>query len=575
MPRTLDAVLLAVVAYHMYMAPYTKVEELFTIQAVHDIVNYGVFPPSVITDNYDHQSFPGVVPRTFVGAVVLAIASKAVAMVLALAGHDLMAEGHTQTAMLAVVRAVLGLANVALLIAICAAVDRITPRSKKQLSSWFLAVLVSQFHLLYYALRTLPNFVALPIVNYAIAQLLESNYTGLALLAFAGVVFRLEIGVFATIIAIIASLGFGRVHPVRCFVLLAVGSLVGLAVTVSCDLYFWGRFLWPEFAAFHFNVVAGQLAEWGTEPWMAYFNKYLWQLFRPPIVLLLLLPGLTTDPSQEVNAVLDIEDEEPEKESTDETTPESRAEPTIKIDASRPGRNSLRILFFSSVFYIAAMLFQPHKEWRFIIYTVPIFSLQAANALNNLFIRCTTLRANQTLLVGLTGALVVGAAIGGLSGYVSLYNYPGGDALDQANHWIHAYRSNSLAMVHMDVAACMSGITRFQEIHRADGSIDYDKTEDAALIRRLNPDLMITESRKDDGWELVYTAPIFNGVSVVPARRLAAKIQGDPWGEGLKFATQVVADFERGDLNTLNNLLQESITTRDYLYVYQRVREEV
>lgn len=68
------------VLLHLLVSPYTKVEESFHVQAVHDLLTYGV-PVSELGDSsvgvylrghYDHFQFPGAVPRTFVGDVVLA-----------------------------------------------------------------------------------------------------------------------------------------------------------------------------------------------------------------------------------------------------------------------------------------------------------------------------------------------------------------------------------------------------------------------------------------------------------------------------------------------------------------------
>ncbi|RKF78116.1 Dol-P-Man:Man-PP-Dol alpha-1,6-mannosyltransferase [Golovinomyces cichoracearum] len=57
------------------------VEESSNLQATHDILNYGL--PATMIDtfqylrqHYVHFSFPGVVPRTFIGALTLAILSK-------------------------------------------------------------------------------------------------------------------------------------------------------------------------------------------------------------------------------------------------------------------------------------------------------------------------------------------------------------------------------------------------------------------------------------------------------------------------------------------------------------------
>lgn len=64
---------------HLLIAPYTKVEESFHIQAVHDILVHGL--PSTLDSeriNYDHFAFPGAVPRTAVGAAALAKLSQCV-----------------------------------------------------------------------------------------------------------------------------------------------------------------------------------------------------------------------------------------------------------------------------------------------------------------------------------------------------------------------------------------------------------------------------------------------------------------------------------------------------------------
>jgi len=74
------------VLVHLFVSPYTKVEESFNIQAIHDILVHGIPTENAdqfLTANYDHVSFPGSVPRTFAGALVLSGLSRPVVGLLA------------------------------------------------------------------------------------------------------------------------------------------------------------------------------------------------------------------------------------------------------------------------------------------------------------------------------------------------------------------------------------------------------------------------------------------------------------------------------------------------------------
>lgn len=68
-----ELLLVALVATaHVALCPYAKVEESFNLQASHDLLQLGLQR----VDEFDHVAFPGVVPRTFIGALaVSALAS--------------------------------------------------------------------------------------------------------------------------------------------------------------------------------------------------------------------------------------------------------------------------------------------------------------------------------------------------------------------------------------------------------------------------------------------------------------------------------------------------------------------
>lgn len=82
----------SVVLLHLTYAPFTKVEESFNIQATHDILASGIswdHPRDFLRTNYDHVEFSGSVPRTFVGAVGLALLTGIPQLIgAATAGYD-------------------------------------------------------------------------------------------------------------------------------------------------------------------------------------------------------------------------------------------------------------------------------------------------------------------------------------------------------------------------------------------------------------------------------------------------------------------------------------------------------
>lgn len=132
---------------HLHVSPFTKVEESFNIQAIHDILEYGV-PMSdaarKFTYLFDHMTFPGAVPRTFIGSLVVS----------GLAKPQIWLEGLVGKASQTHVRAVLGGSNAIALAMFGRQVERAFGPIT---AAWYVVLQASQFHLWYYASRTLPN----------------------------------------------------------------------------------------------------------------------------------------------------------------------------------------------------------------------------------------------------------------------------------------------------------------------------------------------------------------------------------------------------------------------------------
>eukprot|EP00092_Neocalanus_flemingeri_P038073 GFUD01041443.1.p1 GENE.GFUD01041443.1~~GFUD01041443.1.p1 ORF type:complete len:142 (-),score=44.62 GFUD01041443.1:104-529(-) len=70
MEKVLDCLLYSLSLLYIAVCPFTKVEESYNLQAMHDLLHLGAD-----VDQYDHHTFPGVVPRTFLGPLCVAIIS--------------------------------------------------------------------------------------------------------------------------------------------------------------------------------------------------------------------------------------------------------------------------------------------------------------------------------------------------------------------------------------------------------------------------------------------------------------------------------------------------------------------
>ena len=149
-----DVQLLLVIVFYVICCPYTKVEESFNMQAMFDILNFGSN-----LGKYDHLEFPGVVPRTFIGALIISFLTLPLrALVSFLALPDL----YKQIAC----RVVLGMVSWISFVHFRNGVSFRFGTRASQLSG----VLTSfQFHICFYMSRSLPNIFALALCLNAFA----------------------------------------------------------------------------------------------------------------------------------------------------------------------------------------------------------------------------------------------------------------------------------------------------------------------------------------------------------------------------------------------------------------------
>jgi alpha-1,6-mannosyltransferase len=484
----LTAAIPALIIVHLIAAPYTKVEESFNIQATHDVLVFGTPTKNVYEklSQYDHFDFPGAVPRTFVGPVVLAGVSQPFVWLF---GFQ-----HAQL----IVRAALGLFNAVSLMIFKRNVERAFGPSTAR---WYALLQASQFHVLFYASRTLPNMFALGFTTLAFAQLVGDPKTlsigrcklAIALLTYATAVFRSELAILltTTTLYLLIARGMPLITVMKSF----LGSFIfALAGSVPLDSYFWQKPLWPELWGFYFNAILGSSSEWGVSPWHYYFTNSLPKLVINPLALGVLIPMALTQPATQKSAWT---------------------------------------LIVPTTLFVAIYSLQPHKEARFIYYVVPPLTAAAALGANYIFTR----RA-KSVIYSLASLVIVASILGSFAIstgmlLMSSLNYPGGEALSELRSLV-ANTDSSLdlqtVLVHTDVLACMTGVTLFGQHayppnepkpDTEEVTFVFDKTEKTSSLR--NPafwsqfDYLLAEDpdKPIGSWETVGVIEGFAGVEVL------------------------------------------------------------
>ncbi|XP_001358592.3 probable Dol-P-Man:Man(7)GlcNAc(2)-PP-Dol alpha-1,6-mannosyltransferase isoform X1 [Drosophila pseudoobscura] len=469
-----DMLVLLTAAAHLVYTPFTKVEESFNLQAMHDIL----YLRSNFTQ-YDHHEYPGVVPRTFIGPLVVSMLSAPFVLLFETLRLNKFWAQY-------VVRLVLA---GAISLAWNNLRQAVTKIYGVEVRLWFTAITITQFHFMFYMTRPLPNIFALPIVLYAIAYWMRGQQkpfivcSGIAIL-----VFRSELALFLGLLLAInllqRQLSIDRLLKIA----LPAGVCI-LAASVLVDSFFWRRLLWPEGEVLWYNTILNKSSNWGTSPFLWYFYS---ALPRAMGASLLFVP---------IGCVL---------------------EPRI------------RPLALSALVFVLLYSVLPHKELRFIIYVFPVLNIAAACACQRIWMNCAKSTWHSCLALGSVGHLLLNVFVTVFLLVISGTNYPGGAALSRL-HRLESATPN--VSVHIANLAAQSGVSRFMEIrdewtYSKDESMNYTQAEIARythlLVEAKNKHNTELWSSLQDDFDTLEFVDCFNSIGIQYNSLLPVRVKTKP-----------------------------------------------
>ena len=322
-------------------------------------------------------------------------------------------------------------------------------------ANWHLLITSSQFHIMFYASRPLPNVFALALALIAVSYWLRGKTSKFILTsAFVILVFRAELALLLGTM-LLMDLTVGRISLLKTIGFGLLGLILSLAITISIDSWFWQKsYLWPEGMVLYYNVILNKSSNWGTSPWPWYFYS---ALPRAMFTSLIFVP---------IGAILD--------------------------------RRTL-LLIIPSFTFVFLYSFLPHKELRFIIYVFPMLNIVAAEACKRLLENATKKSGIFRKLLALTAILhlFANAIFSIFMLYISSHNYPGGEAMMKL-HQIEPF--DKPLNVHIDVYAAQTGVSRFLQMN---SNWTYNKTEDLSNENLKTFTHLIMESKNEETLEFL------------------------------------------------------------------------
>ncbi|SCU66951.1 dolichyl-P-Man:GDP-Man7GlcNAc2-PP-dolichyl alpha-1,6-mannosyltransferase, putative [Trypanosoma equiperdum] len=564
--------LLACVISVEIVCPYTKVEESFGMQAMHDFLLCGK------RACFDHLSSPGVVPRTFTGPWFVAslamlpflcdvnyvvrflleplkyVVAGDVAWFVRLV-EDVGLVGSSEELFALFPMLASNMCRVTLGVVTCCALGYVgcgidsaakwekfkstssrvaaarCPVSMRHVSSVFYLLCLSQFHLVFYATRPLPNTYGLIMCTLACGATCRGKYYwAIALLSATSALFRCDVLVLLAPYSLFLLLR-GDITLLR-GVAAGICSVAAVVIfSIGMDSYLWGRLVWPEAVVLLFNTAENQSWRWGRLPvyWYVLVALPRSLLFLYPLWLTLVCMGWGN-----IYFALHRLSGAGRREGTTSEEPSPAAAHCalwVFLDTSERYAD---LLVPSSLFIVLYSLL-PHKEVRFLMIVFPWLLVPLAAAGTRLwdecfarplssctlevtkgkgivqgratlvkwrneganlrsrgdgkggfnvrprwFLACLTRRSVIASLIVLLYTVQLATVL--LSVYLSADNYPGSEALRRLHHAVEkdvrnsssclsrrlttrTNRSNSIS-VFIDAYAAMTGISRFQKVHK-------------------------------------------------------------------------------------------------------------
>ncbi|KAL1501070.1 hypothetical protein ABEB36_006468 [Hypothenemus hampei] len=395
-------IVLLIATVHLIYCPFTKVEESFNLQAMHDILYH-----KWNISEYDHLEFPGVVPRTFLGPLFISFIAAPFVFILDCLNFSKFWAQY-------VVRTVLA-------VTVIASYKKLTITLEKEFGTrwlqWFIAITVTQSHFMFYMSRPLPNVMVLPLVLLALDGWLRGDQKCFILFSGAAIIiFRAELALFLGLL-LLYDIYYQRITFKRLLQIAVPGGIGLLLLSVVVDSIFWNRPLWPEGEVLWYNTVLNKSSDWGTSPFLWYFYSAL---------------------------------------------PRGLAASTLLVPIGCALDQRVRKLVALGLAFVLLYSILPHKELRFIIYVFPFLNVSAATACHRIWENRLKSPLYHFLSLGVAGHLAVNLLFTIFLLSISGTNYPGGVAV---SHLHKLARGEPYVRIHICNLAAQTGVSRFTQLN--------------------------------------------------------------------------------------------------------------